>query len=243
MPATHTIHFAGTDDSLTHFLTRIAPSIGATLEAYVDLEQFLELHQRNPPECLVLVADTKTLSSETLLSSLQHNSDRLPVIVAGDTMDRNLEDQLFESGLLAFVSVEDRPLIRSAVTASLEMSRDQERIHVRMRDFKRRLGNLSVKQVRVLDALARGGSNKQIASDFGVSERTLERRRAELISALNVRSVIEAAWWYGRSSLPEPGQRFRWPPLELVAATVEDDRESDGATVSPAVLASAGPLK
>jgi|GEM_PF-1990089 two-component system response regulator FixJ len=243
MQSTHAIHFAGVDDSLTRFLTRIAPSIGATLEAYVDLEQFLELHQRNPPECLVLIADATTPSSENVLSSLQNYSGRLPVIVAGDATHSGLEDQLFDAGLLAFVPVEDFPLIRAAVTASLELSREQEQIRVRMRDFKRRLGNLSVKQVSVLDALARGGSNKQIASEFGVSERTLERRRAELISALDVRSVIEAAWWYGRSSLPEPGQRFRWPPLELIAATVEDDCESDGGKVSPAVLASAGPIQ
>jgi len=95
-----------------------------------------------------------------------------------------------------------------------------------MQDFKRRISGLSVKQLNVLIALARGGSNKQIAGELGVSERTLERRRSELIAALDVRSVIEAAWWYGRSGLPEPGQRFRWPRLDLVSASVELDDES-----------------
>jgi len=243
MTAIQTIHFAGVDASLRRILEIFAPSIGARLEVHANVEQFLDMHQRNPPECLVLDTGNAVVPSETVLSSLQHNSHRLPVVVASGATNAVLEEQLHDAGIVAFIAVGDPPLIRSAVLASLVISREQEQIRVRMQDFKRRLGNLSVKQLSVLDALVRGGSNKQIAGEFGVSERTLERRRSELISTLNVQSVIEAAWWYGRSSLPAPGQRFRWPRLEPVASTVGNDCESDGVAASPAVLASAGPVQ
>ena len=92
------------------------------------------------------------------------------MIVIGNTTNAVVEDQWHDAGVVQFIAGGDASLIQSVVLASLEMSGEQERMRVQMQDFKRGLGNLSVKQMSVLDALVRGGSNKQIAGEFGVSE-------------------------------------------------------------------------
>lgn len=60
-----------------------------------------------------------------------------------------------------------------------------ERVHDRLTRLTRRQGE-------VLDALARGRMNKQIAYELDLSERTVKMHRAALLRALGVRTTAEA---------------------------------------------------
>lgn len=217
MSVVQTIHYSGRDESLRRFLVFLAPSLSARFETHPAVDRFLESHTSNPPECLVVDADF----AEADLDIICDRGLALPLIAAGDA-ESQTRDKWLDAGAVAFVSPDDSRLLRSAVTGSLSASREHERVECEMREFRKRLAKLSSKQRRVLDALIQGGSNKQIAADHGVSERTLERRRAELIAELDVRSVIEAAWWYGRSELPESGKARRWPVLDLKSIAADE---------------------
>lgn len=54
------------------------------------------------------------------------------------------------------------------------------------------IGRLTPRQTQVLDALARGLLNKQIAYDLSLTERTVKMHRAALLRALNVKTNAEA---------------------------------------------------
>ena len=76
----------------------------------------------------------------------------------------------------------------------------------------------------MLDHLIQGMPNRAIAKALNVSERTLERRRASLLSKLNARSAAEAAHMVGLVSREEGVLRRRWPvPAELLAGVLSDD--------------------
>jgi len=126
MQANQTIHFMGVDASFRRCLASLARSIDATFEVHASPVESLPVHDRNPPECLVLDVGSVAVLPESALSSLQHNSVRLPVIVAGDQTNAVLENRLYADGVVAFVDAEGFPLIRSAVVASLEMSLEYE---------------------------------------------------------------------------------------------------------------------
>lgn len=55
-----------------------------------------------------------------------------------------------------------------------------------------RIAGLSRRQRQVLIAMASGKSSKQIAHDFGLSERTIKMHRSALLRSLGVRSGVEA---------------------------------------------------
>jgi PAS domain S-box-containing protein len=57
---------------------------------------------------------------------------------------------------------------------------------------KARVDALSPRQRQVLVAMASGKSSKQIAYDFGLSERTIKMHRSALLRALRVRAGVEA---------------------------------------------------
>lgn len=55
-----------------------------------------------------------------------------------------------------------------------------------------RINRLSRRQFQILQALAQGRLNKQIAFELGVTERTIKMHRAAALRALDVRTVAEA---------------------------------------------------
>ena len=62
----------------------------------------------------------------------------------------------------------------------------------RARDAEIQLQALTPRERDVLDGLARGLPNKTIAYDLGISPRTVEIHRANLMTKLGVRSLSEA---------------------------------------------------
>ena len=235
MPVEQTIYFSGQDESVRRFLEFLAPSIQARLAADSDGGDILESGVSRPPDCFVIESDLKLQSSRDALITMNLRGACLPVIAVGKPQHSSTRERWLQAGAVAFVPIDDSRLLRSAIAAALCLSEAHDQLHARMQNFRKRLKGLSPKQRRVLNALIRGGSNKQIAVEHGVSERTLERRRAELIEELNVRSVIEAAWWYGRSDVPEPGQPYHWPPLNLRSVSSKEaglSEDGDSAVIA-----------
>lgn len=57
---------------------------------------------------------------------------------------------------------------------------------------REKIAGLSRRQMQILQALAKGRLNKQIAYELGLTERTVKMHRAALLRALGVRTVAEA---------------------------------------------------
>jgi DNA-binding NarL/FixJ family response regulator len=57
---------------------------------------------------------------------------------------------------------------------------------------RQQVESLSKRQRQILEALAKGQLNKQIAYELGVTERTVKMHRAALLRALGVRTLAEA---------------------------------------------------
>jgi two-component system, LuxR family, response regulator FixJ len=60
------------------------------------------------------------------------------------------------------------------------------------RNARRLVAKLSPREHRVLEALLRGGSNKSIAAEIGISARTVEVYRANVMDKLGVQALPEA---------------------------------------------------
>jgi FixJ family two-component response regulator len=62
----------------------------------------------------------------------------------------------------------------------------------RQRQARSRLESLTPRQRQVLQLMARGLLNKQIAFELGISDKTVKMHRAALLAALNARASADA---------------------------------------------------
>ena len=117
----------------------------------------------------------------------------LPVIIITGHGDVSLAVRAMKAGAVDFL---EKPFEKSAVVAAIDqaLTRNQGRAALdRLADQARaQLNCLTPRERDVLNGLVEGQSNKVIAYDLGISPRTVEIHRANLMSKLAVNSLSDA---------------------------------------------------
>ena len=151
--------------------------------------------------------------SMDLLRRLRELNVTAPVIVITAHGDIPLAVEAMRMGAADFLEkpFEDEVLLASVRSALDRGDRDQKRQAERS-DIQSRLAGLSNRERDVLQGLVAGRANKQIAYDLGISARTIENYRANLMTyTLRFTSRLIAAipcrrfnLWNWRSKPPNP---------------------------------------
>jgi len=114
----------------------------------------------------------------------------LPVIVMTGHGDVGVAVQAMKAGAVDFIEKPfERAVLLGAIEAGFARIDHAERRHARSGEAKARLKTLTPRERDVLRGLANGHPNKAIAYDLGISPRTVEIHRANLMSKLEVASL------------------------------------------------------
>jgi two-component system response regulator FixJ len=117
---------------------------------------------------------------------------REPVIVITGHADVPMAIQAMKAGIADFI---EKPFsdeeILGAISAALEARSANADLEARRQEIAGRLASLSQREREVLDALVEGKPNKVIAFDLGISARTVEVYRANLMHKMQVKSLSE----------------------------------------------------
>jgi two-component system response regulator FixJ len=98
-----------------------------------------------------------------------------------------------KAGAIEFIEKPfDREVMLAAVAAAFDQIDDAEKHLARTSDAKIKLAALTPREQDVLNGLAGGLPNKTIAYDLGISPRTVEVHRANLMTKLGVHSFSDA---------------------------------------------------
>ena len=90
------------------------------------------------------------------------------------------------------------------------------------RELAERIASLTPRQFRVLELVADGQLNKQIADRLAIQERTVKAHISEIFSRLGVRNRTQAGIAFRRLELIDPAAR-----VELEAAVNPEEVRSD----------------
>jgi two-component system response regulator FixJ len=133
------------------------------------------------------------LSGLDVLRELARRGPAPPVIVVTGQADISRAVEAMK--LHAFDLIE-KPCEPAAVLAALAraeaVARDSDAAREAGREAASLVARLTERQQQVLSGIARGDPNKIIAWKLGLSVRTVEAYRAQLLERLRVRSSIEA---------------------------------------------------
>lgn len=161
---------------------------------YSNAEDFLARDNRRIPGCILLDIRMPGMSGLQLQTHLKALKTELPIIFL--TAHGTIEDAVktIKKGACDFLTkpVKDEVLIEaieSAVEACLKTI--DEQFHVEQETG--RLKQLTEREMQIALALSEGKLNKTIAFDLGISERTVQVHRANILRKLNIRSMAELA--------------------------------------------------
>jgi two-component system response regulator FixJ len=114
------------------------------------------------------------------------------VIVVTGHGDVPLAVEAMKIGALDFLEkpFDDEVLLASVRSALNQLNQDQKR-QAERNEIERRLAALSNRERDVLEGLVSGHANKQIAYDLGISPRTIEIYRANLMTKMQAASLSD----------------------------------------------------
>lgn len=160
---------------------------GVHAEVY---EDFSEIERVGPSNGIVL---TTASSASEIIDRMAKSSCELPVLVYSEDPATADIVEAMRSGALDFLEFpfEDQSLDRCLERVGREAERKLAQIRKRS-DARASIAKLSPREFDVLHLLMKGGSNKSIAEKLGISSRTVEIHRANVMAKINAGSVAEA---------------------------------------------------
>ena len=166
---------------------------GYEVESFESGEAFLKVAAQLEPGCVLLDVRLGAMDGLGVQQALKDKGVVLPVIIITGHGDVGLAVRAMKAGAVDFL---EKPFEKAAVVAALEQAlrRNDGRAELnRLADQARaQLNGLTPRERDVLNGLVEGQSNKVIAYDLGISPRTVEIHRANLMSKLGVASLSDA---------------------------------------------------
>ena len=184
------VHIVDDDKAVRQSLAFLLGSAGLTVRLYDSASAFLAGLSAVKSGCLVTDMRMPDMTGIELLQQLRAKACRLPAIVITGHGDVPLAVEAMKAGAVDFIEKPfDQETILHAVQAALERGFEGEG-----RDdpaVAARLATLSERERQVLEGLVAGHPNKTIAYDLGISPRTVEVYRANLMTKMGARSLSE----------------------------------------------------
>ena len=187
------VHIVDDDGAVRRSVAFIVKTSGHQVESYESGAELLKKAAHLRDGCILLDIRMPGMDGLEVQQALHERGVGLPVIIMTGHGEVALAVKAMKAGAVDFI---EKPFEKEILLSSLEegfrrLSRG-EASEDRRKDADVRLQALTSRERDVLDGLAAGLPNKTIAYDLGISPRTVEIHRANLMSKLAVRSLSEA---------------------------------------------------
>jgi two-component system, LuxR family, response regulator FixJ len=193
MPAEKSIvHVIDDDQAVRDVLAFQLRSAGIDVRTYESAAGFLKVAPTVQAGCIITDVRMPELSGIDLLRRLRELKVAAPVIVITAHGDIPLAVEAMRMGAINFLEKPfDDDVLLASVRSALEKG-DQDRTRQAERNsIQSRIAALSNRERDVLQGLVAGRANKQIAYDLGISARTIENYRANLMIKMQAASLSD----------------------------------------------------
>jgi len=194
------------DAAVRTALARALSAAGWQVEVYDSAEAFLARPDPAARGCLVLDVSMPGLDGLALQGRLAAAGAPLPIVFLTGRGDIPMSVQAIKAGAADFLTKPVRSAVLiAAVRAALAADQSAWQARAELEALERRLATLTTRELEVLEAVARGRLNKQIAGDLGIVEQTVKFHRARIMVRLQARTAAELMHIAARLGIGKPG--------------------------------------
>jgi FixJ family two-component response regulator len=165
-------------------------SVGLRVETFSTASEFLERYSSRDPGCLVLDVRMPTMSGLELQERLNAQAIALPIIFVTGHGGVQTAVRALKGGAIDFIEkpFDDQRML-DLVQKAIAVDAENRRRAAAHAEASARHASLSVRERAVLDLLIEGRTNKEIARALGLSAKTVENYRANVMEKMAVSTV------------------------------------------------------
>lgn len=193
MSEPYPIYVVDDDDAIRRSLSFMLKTSGYAVRLFDGGHEFLKEATDLPAGCVLLDVRMPDIDGMAVQQELRARGVMLPVVIMTGHGDIDMAVAAMKAGASDFI---EKPFEKAALIACIEAAHRQSiatrGASARAQEAQARLNILTDRERDVLNGLVEGLPNKSIAYDLGISPRTVEIHRANLMQKLEVKSLAEA---------------------------------------------------
>jgi len=178
------------DNMLRETIRMVLEAAGREVNDFHSCEAFLAAYVPGRESCLLVDANLPGMKGLDLLKKLRALGDCMPTIMITGSNDIAIAVEAMKAGASDFI---EKPFERSdmldSVTRALEHSRDANKLKAWKQEASDQIADLTPRQHQIMEMVLAGHPSKNIASDLGISQRTVENHRAEIMKRTESKSI------------------------------------------------------
>ena len=188
----NTVHVIDDDDAARDSLEFLLKSARLQVQTYDSAKKFLTHISGAAAGCIITDVRMPEINGIDLLRKVREMNLQTPVIVITGHADVPLAVEVMRAGAIEFLEKPyDDEVLLAAVKTALGQAHDQSNQSHEKQALHERLSTLSTREREVLEGLVAGKPNKVIAFDLGISPRTVEIYRANVMTKMQAASLSE----------------------------------------------------
>jgi two-component system response regulator FixJ len=186
------IYVIDDDEAVRQSLEFLLKTAGIVVRGLESAKAFLDILPEVKSGCVVTDVRMPGMTGIDLLRRLKETNPDLPVVVITGHGDISLAVEAMKIGAVDFLEkpFDDDQLI-AAVRSALNRDAGVAKRKAELGQINEKLAELSNRERQVLDGLVAGNANKSIAFDLGISPRTVEIYRANVMTKMAANSLSD----------------------------------------------------
>ena len=184
----HLVHVIDDDEDVRRALAFLLGTTGMAVKVYGSATQFLDHYGPQASGCILSDIRMPGMDGLELMRALKARGSQLPVVIMTGHADIALAVQVMKAGAADFI---EKPFADQLLIDALQGAFARKARGAGGEIPRARMATLSERERQVLDGLVAGHPNKTIAYDLGISPRTVEIHRANLMTKMGAGSLSE----------------------------------------------------
>jgi FixJ family two-component response regulator len=187
-----TVFIVDDDEGVREGLGLLLETIEQPYELYSSAIEFLEAYDPSRRGCLVLDIRMPRMSGLDLQEKLNEQGSLLPIIFITGHGDIPMAVDAMRRGAMDFIRKPFREQdLLDRIKEALEFDVGNREAFLDRQDLRDRISSLSARESEVFHRVAAGDQNKVIGVDLGISERTVEAHRSQVMSKLGIQRLAQ----------------------------------------------------
>jgi FixJ family two-component response regulator len=180
--------------SVRKSMQALVEAAGLAVETYASAAEFLATYDPQRAGCLVLDVRLRGESGLDLQDALRRRNVTLPIIIMTGYADVPAAVRAFKGGAIDFLRkpVPPKTLI-AQIREAIEVDRRAREVAAQHTVVTDHIAQLTPREREVMELLASGSSSKEIATTLGLSVRTVEGHRRNVLRKMDVESAVQLA--------------------------------------------------
>ena len=192
IPKKGTVYVVDDDEGVRDSLQWLLEGKDYRVRCYDSAETFLSRYDAREVACLIIDIRMNGMTGLELQDKLVERKSPLPIVFITGHGDVPMAVTTMKKGAMDFIQkpFQEAELV-SLVERMLTQARGAFTEHQQSASRDALLAKLTSREAQVLERIVAGRLNKQIADDLGISIKTVEAHRANIMEKLNANTVAD----------------------------------------------------